>query len=626
MRFSPSLWPTLALLCLVTGNAASDLSILPVRVDRHSSSSEVVPLRQPDGFVQPAGPAQVVMHHPGAQAGRAGASSDREPRLVSELLQSIPEAEREEFAVVIELAPNAPAQAAMRQVEAAWAAGKHAQAIQSLLGLESEGATEARVTLARVKAAAPGRGGESWGVDHEFPTASGSVPLAPNATTHLSAHADTGTMLATFTGGSFLAAYHSVDGETWVRALLIWNTSGVTYPDAETVPIGHDYFLVSAVAPPVQTLFIWRINAATGMADVSSTSVHVTSPVTEISVTSNNRDSNNRIYAMSLHEDNSLQLHWSDQTGAVWNPFPVPVSDALDGLDFEFHNGWASGVPVVLLATYRNVGGELDLLTFLETGTWAPVISLASGLGLQTSVAAHENRFMLAYEEIAGANFVLNYQVSYDGGASWFFGELSTGGGTDYYFPDVTAQGDGGFRAVYLDVGAGATVTRHRDYGTPPWSAPVEISDTGIDLEVRPTVEFVDELGGAHDYGAVWAAAHDPAVFDQSHNVSTGVSEPSALGPLGAPLLRVWPTPYRSGQLNIGLSADAGALLARGGAVSVFDVMGRLVRRLPVDASSTLRWDVSGKAGRRLAPGTYFLRLTDSDQTTLSRQKITVVR
>jgi hypothetical protein len=101
----------------------------------------------------------------------------------------------------------------------------------------------------------------------------------------------------------------------------------------------------------------------------------------------------------------------------------------------------------------------------------------------------------------------------------------------------------------------------------------------------------------------------------------TATSAPAiAASAAGGPAIAVRPTITRSG---------AEVLLAEpalhAGAIDLFDVSGRLVRRLDVAAgTSAVRWDGGAADGRRVSAGVYFLRY--SGQRAGGSARVVVVR
>jgi len=88
----------------------------------------------------------------------------------------------------------------------------------------------------------------------------------------------------------------------------------------------------------------------------------------------------------------------------------------------------------------------------------------------------------------------------------------------------------------------------------------------------------------------------------------------ASLRPLKA--LAAWPLPYRSGILNISFATSGLGGGAARTELSLFDVSGRLVRRLDSGVFESgyrsVTWDGRDAHGRRVAAGLYFLR-TRSD-------------
>ena len=85
-------------------------------------------------------------------------------------------------------------------------------------------------------------------------------------------------------------------------------------------------------------------------------------------------------------------------------------------------------------------------------------------------------------------------------------------------------------------------------------------------------------------------------------NTTTG-TEPA---PAARPVTSAWPNPF-SGRLRVALADGAAS-------VSVFDLQGRAVRLLERPEGGELAWDGTDGSGRRLPPGTYFLRVRETGE------------
>ncbi|HXF59247.1 MAG TPA: FlgD immunoglobulin-like domain containing protein, partial [Candidatus Saccharimonadales bacterium] len=93
--------------------------------------------------------------------------------------------------------------------------------------------------------------------------------------------------------------------------------------------------------------------------------------------------------------------------------------------------------------------------------------------------------------------------------------------------------------------------------------------------------------------------------------------------------LAAWPLPYRGGKLSISFATSGGLGGASGPAdVGIFDVQGRLVRRLAQGSYTagyqSAEWDGRNDRGRDVASGIYLIRaLTGGSRTTV---KLVVAR
>jgi hypothetical protein len=182
--------------------------------------------------------------------------------------------------------------------------------------------------------------------------------------------------------------------------------------------------------------------------------------------------------------------------------------------------------------------------------------------------------------------------------------------------------------AIRAQLGAGANVTLTVD--------PSHLS--GADDNGRPMLYAPNVLAGGSSLSHWDVEAYPNLLLEPALNQSvhddvdlarqlmedigwlprvTAVPEP---GPLAARLGDNQPNPFAAAttiQFSIGRSGR--------GDLSVFDVSGRVVRRLAdgwlESGPHALRWDGRDDAGRRVAPGVYFYRLT-SDGFAGARQMV----
>jgi hypothetical protein len=353
--------------------------------------------------------------------------------------------------------------------------------------------------------------------------------------------------------------------------------------------------------------------------------------VRDLAFASNSEEFDNRLYVVAILATSDLNLHWSDETATTWNQIATPIDDASSGVDIAWNTQFDDWL---LFFTYRNTVGDIVVLRLDNDLNWDSTFMDA---GIRGSIAAFDERIMVVLPLATSSD--IRYWVSYDAGDAWFFGDVATQSpGHSYRSPSVTGIQGAGFRVIYLDErGAGPVdelLTQHRDYGTGPgqaqWGGPIRIDDDDPFTATRPSIQWVPALGPGDAYAALWVRDGDfKAMLDRSDGVTTAIEEVAAAPEVSGLSLSAWPTPYRGGRLNVRLRSMAGVGLSGESAIALFDLRGRLVRRLEVTGFGAnelvTTWDGRGAEGNAIPGGVYFLRAEGVGSAAPAR-KITVVR
>jgi hypothetical protein len=107
-------------------------------------------------------------------------------------------------------------------------------------------------------------------------------------------------------------------------------------------------------------------------------------------------------------------------------------------------------------------------------------------------------------------------------------------------------------------------------------------------------------------------ADYEPAPFPRPYDLAgpdapdDGAAPPStAVVETGVQPLTAWPLPYHGGLLQVSL---APVVSDEGGGLAIYDVCGRLVRRLAATGSGRYEWDGTNAGGAAVGNGMYFLR------------------
>lgn len=133
-----------------------------------------------------------------------------------------------------------------------------------------------------------------------------------------------------------------------------------------------------------------------------------------------------------------------------------------------------------------------------------------------------------------------------------------------------------------------------------------------------------DPLRSTLWYRDNWTEDGNVLVRSATRSMATAAERPQSGSPAGVDLHQNYPNPFRA-KTTIRYQLDA----STGIRLTIYDVMGRRVRMLEQSTAPagthSLKWDGADNAGRKLAGGTYLLRLETSDGTASTR-RMTLLR
>lgn len=326
-----------------------------------------------------------------------------------------------------------------------------------------------------------------------------------------------------------------------------------------------------------------------------------TDSVKEVVVASNQSFQNNRLYYAAITKTDSVKYFWNNPDGVVYNKLTSTFTDAEEGLDITWNDGFDFSQQYGLFGSYITKTGSIKIFgapTFSDT--LKQTTNLFTGLANNfSSVSARNDTITAVFEYYAGVNKHNRYLVSYNGGTTWFFGVVGDSTTTSET-PDIAA-GDGGVGIIYryyTSPREGRFVWRPMA-GT--WSTPVKYTDHQPYFN-KPAIEYL----GNKKFGVVYLSWTSPvtrgAYFDMN-DMTVGIGDDLASSPSGFNLLQNYPNPFNPTTL-ISYQIPTQSNVS----IKVYDALGNLVKVLVNEEKPVGTHQVEFNA-EKLASGIYFYRI-----------------
>ena len=615
LRHLPSMIPIciVALLAIPAGRASAadtpTASGAPPGYERATGAGPTVPIGL-DDMLQPR------FDRPGSGASVPGVSdwgaSDRpapEQRMLWELLQAIPPSRRDAAAIEVEPRDGGGGRETgeIRGIEALWRRGLHDEAIVALRTLEQSGGLAGLGIAWSDGAAGPSRGygdvriggtreeGRTVCLDYDTQTG------------HLFSVVQWGST----TGTSAWTTNISTDrGATWSETYDWLSSVGILDVDAAVV---GDWLYVGYLAGNATYELRFRRCLVTSGSVDAIYGFHpaiLASPATftEIAVASNAADFDNRIYGFGIDSDHALRFAWDaafDGT-TFTEDSPAGVANASAGLAATWNH--QHECDEMLFVSYAGTDGGIHLQMYAEPVWTHRMIQTGAGTTRDTSISSWGQFVICAYEYPYTSGTGVRYDVTYDCGQSWNYGDLAEpeGAATGYMSPSLDARSGAGTAVVYQGEIGEPDVAYYRyrsGYAPGPWSDPEAFNDHDVITGSDTAISSVANPAGAMEHGAIYLSGAGAPWFDR---LGPATSD-APLATSGASVLRLLPAaPNPTGDramLRFVLSEPSATRL------ELFDVAGRRVATV-FDRFLDAGLHVVPLDGPGIAPAVYYYRLT----------------
>jgi len=243
--------------------------------------------------------------------------------------------------------------------------------------------------------------------------------------------------------------------------------------------------------------------------------------VNDVALIGNEPDVSTAVYVGIVASDNTVRTYWDDLTGTSFTSYSPAVSNADDNIDFTYSPFGLHSSGYIAYLSYESTAGNIVVWRMSFLGTWDQVLSMPiTGSQNYTSISAYEDNVMVAYEYAFANGNGIRYEVSYNYGTDWYYGDI--------YNPaagDPAAHG----AAVSLSGGNGSFVTYNLEEGTTdrawlrsrpgyssfPWNNPLWYSNFDTMSATETKIEWIGSLCvGSH--GMLYLANDGIPYFDIS--------------------------------------------------------------------------------------------------------------
>lgn len=481
-------------------------------------------------------------------------------------LQRLAVADRENAIIHLELPSEASAalieQAA--QIEALWNRGDFSAATAQLQQLEAEqGQLELAVGISWKTPKS--LQSPSWGTDIKIGNR-GNIYK-----TCLDFDSGTGHLLVALKYYESGYYYWSVNiskdgGSNWVETYTYSSSGNIN--DISAVVLS-DYFYVGYTIS--YDARIRRFSVNSGYSDSGygyRTIFNKSSEVRYLGLTSNADDDNNTILYIGLLANYSLVYYYGNISGTTWNEVPTGITNAYRGLDVAYNELYDQ---YYLAISYIDINYVVRVALTDDHSNWLYfTIQQVSSSDRSTAIAAYDDRIITAYEyRPSGSPTRIRYNISYNGGSSWYYGDFTSSAGNSLYGPDLAARNGGGISLTFSEeTSFDWCWYTHRDYGTAPgtaaWSTPETFNYYDANTNYPMTIGWIPPKSGySSAYGVIYISYN--AFFDRLDAVAgpntIQVTYPNGgeIWKVGLPYEITWNSDRYVGRVMVEISTTGGS-------------------------------------------------------------------
>ncbi len=342
------------------------------------------------------------------------------------------------------------------------------------------------------------------------------------------------------TGASrYIEVYMTTDGGTsWTETYT--NSLGSDHrPDVGSCCFGNYFYVCYSRHPHACLGRIMRFSKTTGnQAHLGNGSFFATifladtltrDTIYEMEIcSSDDEHSGSRLYCFGRTRSGKLMYAWSDSNAYDWYTVTPNVNHCHEGLDCAYNDGFGNAFVWASWMYHQNDSSYYPAVAWRDSVWHASYINIRSrNTWSITGMAAYEDTIFIAYTHNSGPRRYGQFVVTYDAGATWYYGPMPD---TTVNRENPSATGRHGLGLATAWREYGPVTDRHVTYfhagmQAVGWQGPDTISDYRPSSAIRPQVEFVSPSG---IYGMAYIKWHDtPNPYSLWFNRSdwTGLAE-----------------------------------------------------------------------------------------------------
>ncbi len=241
--------------------------------------------------------------------------------------------------------------------------------------------------------------------------------------------------------------------------------------------------------------------------------------VVDVALIGNEQDISTAVYVGIVASDNTVRTYWDDLTGTSFSAYSPTITNADDNIDFTYapYGLYSSGYVAYL--SYESTAGDIVVWRMSVLGTWDQILSRPiTGSQNYTSISAYEDTVMVVYEYGFTNGNGIRYEVSYNYGTGWAYGNLynpAAGDPAAHGGAISLSGGNGSFVTYNLEEGTTdhAWLRSRPGYGSFPWNDPLWFSNFDTMSATETKIEWIGTLCvGSH--GMLYLAADGIPYFD----------------------------------------------------------------------------------------------------------------